>query len=73
MKFLEEAKTQKYLLEVTTNDKKAVVGYVEGLWKNFNGNTVVRLDIDRLYTNDIKYFDVSQILKIKVVVQSIFS
>lgn len=73
VKFLEEAKTQKYLLEVTTNDKKAVVGYVEGLWKNFNGNTVVRLDIDRLYTNDIKYFDVSQILKIKVVVQSIFS
>ena len=73
VKFLEEAKTQKYLLEVTTNDKKVVVGYVEGLWKNFNGNTVVRLDIDGLYTNDIKYFDVSQILKIRVVVQSIFS
>ena len=73
MIFLEEAKAQEYLLEVTTNDKKVVVGYVEELWKNFKGNTVVRLDSDAYYSIDSKYIEVSQILKIKVVVQSIFS
>ena len=73
VKFLEEAKAQEYLLEVTTNDKKVVVGYVEELWKNFKGNTVVRLDSDAYYSIDSKYIEVSQILKIKVVVQSIFS
>lgn len=73
VKFLEEAKLQKHLLEITINDKDVVVGYVESVWKNFKDNTIVRIDDDMTNSPKIKYIDVSQILKIKVVVQSIFS
>ena len=73
VKFLEEAKLQKHLLEITTNDKDVVVGYVETVWKNFKDNTIVKIYNDMANSSKIKYIDVSQILKIKVVIQSIFS
>ena len=73
VKFLEEARTQGYLLEITTNDKEVVVGYVDVIWKNIKDNTVVRIDDNSSHSSNSKYIDVSQILKIKVVVQSIFS
>ena len=73
VKFLEEAKAQKYLLEITKNDKSTIVGYVDTLWKNVNDSTVVRIDDDSGSLFNSKYVNVSQILKIRVIVQSIFS
>ncbi|MGP1438924.1 MAG: hypothetical protein ACTTKH_07625 [Treponema sp.] len=71
IKFLEEAKTQKYLLEITMNDKSIIIGYIEEMWKNFKENTIVQIT-DDVYSK-FQYLDVSQILKIKVVIQSIFT
>ena len=74
VKFLEEAKAREYLLEITTNDKAVVIGYVTNLLRNFKDNIIVNIDDDMDYhLVRGKYIDVSQILKIKVVVQSIFS
>ena len=74
VKFLEEAKAQEYLLEITTNDNAVVIGYVIDLSRNFKDNIIVNIeDITDHYLVKNKYIDVSQILKIKIVVQSIFS
>ena len=73
LKFLEEAKNQKYLLEITTSNKNIITGYVEDLLKNINNNVVIEINDDSSRYSNTKYIDVSQILKIKVVVQSIFS
>ena len=73
MKFLEEAKAKEYLLEITTNDKNVMVGYVDDIWKNIRENTFIKLDDNSSPYPKDRYIDVSQILKIKLVVQSIFS
>ena len=73
VKFLEEAIAKEYLLEITTNDKNVMVGYVDDIWKNIRENTVIKLDDNSSPYPKDRYIDVSQILKIKLVIQSIFS
>lgn len=73
IKMLEEAKLYKNLLEITLNDNKVMRGYVSNIFKTSNGIGQVQIVDDEEYPKEKSILNVSQILKLKLVLNSIFS